>query len=266
MVFQAFIDDSYKPDGVFVLAGHIAPAESWAKFSKEWEELLPSATLNKYGKYHFKMSEMVQTPDRTERIGPFYRALEATNPLSIACKINIADLKRAQKRIWVLGHTINWTNFSDPFFFTFRALLDWVNEKRELIPGLPNEKIDFIFDDQTQKKAIYESWDGFLSSRTQEARGLYGATPRFEDDTEFLPLQAADLWAWLSRQWFEDGLPMDNRNTLVTSRLLISSRTPDSHKWSFMHYDEDTIVKALQGLLAAQYPNVVIYDDQYKGE
>jgi hypothetical protein len=33
-----------------------------------------------------------------------------------------------------------------------------------------------------------------------------------------------------------------------------------------MHYDEDTIVKALQGLLAAQYPNVVIYDDQYKGE
>jgi hypothetical protein len=36
-------------------------------------------------------------------------------------------------------------------------LLDWVNEKRELIPGLPNEKIDFIFDDQTQKKAIYES-------------------------------------------------------------------------------------------------------------
>lgn len=55
--FQAFIDDSTTPGGEFVLAGHIAPAEAWAKFAKEWEELLPFGTLAENGKYHFKMSE-----------------------------------------------------------------------------------------------------------------------------------------------------------------------------------------------------------------
>ena len=33
MVFQAFIDDSYKPEGVYALAGHIASAEVWGRFS-----------------------------------------------------------------------------------------------------------------------------------------------------------------------------------------------------------------------------------------
>ena len=40
MVFKAFIDDSSTPGGEFVLAGHVANAEEWAEFTKEWEELL----------------------------------------------------------------------------------------------------------------------------------------------------------------------------------------------------------------------------------
>jgi len=65
MVLQAYIDDSYKRNGEFVLAGHIATAESWAKFAKEWEALLPSAgTLASNGNYHFKMSEMAANPER----------------------------------------------------------------------------------------------------------------------------------------------------------------------------------------------------------
>lgn len=269
MALQAFIDDSYKAEGVFVLGGHIASAEAWAEFARQWEELLPYGTLDKYGRYHFKMNEMVQTPERTERIGAFYRVLEGVNPVSIACKINIADLKRAQRRIWVLGHAINWADFNDPFYFTFRALLDWIHEHRELLPGVSaDEKIDFIFDEQSQKRAILSSWDGFIANRVPEVQRLYGATPRFENDNDFLPLQAADLWAWLTRQWFEDGGPMqtmpDGTTRMAVSKLPVSSKT--THNWTLMHYDEDKIAKALKGLLATQYPNVVIYDDRYKAE
>ena len=57
MVFQAFIDDSYTPDGEFVLAGHVATAESWVAFAKEWEELLPFGTIAPNAKFHFKMSK-----------------------------------------------------------------------------------------------------------------------------------------------------------------------------------------------------------------
>jgi hypothetical protein len=103
MVLQAFIDDSFKANGPFVLARHIAPAEASVAFTKQWEELLPYGTLNKYGNYHFKMTEMVQTSERSERIGAFYRVLENVHPMSIACKIDISDLNRALDRIWVLG-------------------------------------------------------------------------------------------------------------------------------------------------------------------
>ena len=62
--FQAFVDGSARrPDGDFILGGHIATAETWANFSKEWEELLPLAPLAKNGKRHFKMSEMAATKD-----------------------------------------------------------------------------------------------------------------------------------------------------------------------------------------------------------
>jgi hypothetical protein len=33
MVLQAFIDDSYTPNGVFVLGGYVASAEAWAELS-----------------------------------------------------------------------------------------------------------------------------------------------------------------------------------------------------------------------------------------
>jgi hypothetical protein len=211
MVLQAFIDESFKANGPFVLAGHIAPAEAWVNFSKQWEELLPSGTLNKYNKYHFKMSEMVQTSERAARIGPFYRILESIRPISIALKINITDIKGAMERIVAPGNVVKWTDLSDPFRFTFRAILDWLHDNRKLIPQLPSgDKIDFIFDNQSQKGAIIASWDEFIANRTPEVRGLYGSTPRFEDDNEFLPLQGADLWAGACRQWFEDGCPMKN--------------------------------------------------------
>jgi hypothetical protein len=66
--FQAFVDDSYTPNGEFVLGGHIATAKHWAEFSKEWEALLPLGTLSNENAYHFKMAEMAQTPERISRV------------------------------------------------------------------------------------------------------------------------------------------------------------------------------------------------------
>ena len=44
MVLRAYIDESehQASEGppVFVMGGFIAPAESWAKFSDEWQEVL----------------------------------------------------------------------------------------------------------------------------------------------------------------------------------------------------------------------------------
>jgi phytoene/squalene synthetase len=68
----------------------------------------------------------------------------------------------------------------------------------------PDQKVDFIFDNLTDKKPILEAWDEYIGRAQDHVKDRFGATPRFENDQEFLPLQAADLWAWWVREWYEE--------------------------------------------------------------
>jgi hypothetical protein len=44
-----------------------------------------------------------------------------------------------------------------------------------------------------------------MGSLTDEGvRHPYGDVPRFGNDQEYLALQAADLWAWWVREWYEE--------------------------------------------------------------
>ena len=145
---------------------------------------------------------MMNNPERAERVGAFYRLIENSDLVSISCKINISDLNKAKivfgySAIELIGH------YTDPFFFTFRALINCVHSHRRTMPSLPqDDKIDFIFDDQSQKSMIISAWDKFLENRDPAVREMFGANIKFENDREFLPLQAADLWAWWTRQWY----------------------------------------------------------------
>src|SRR6266581_2516144 len=93
LVLQAFIDDSADQDsGVFALGGCIATAEAWAKFSKEWERLLPMAKLGKSGVRRFKMKEMA-TKDYIDKVPLFFRVLEDHVIGFVSASINTHDLK-----------------------------------------------------------------------------------------------------------------------------------------------------------------------------
>lgn len=205
VTLQAFIDDSYTRGGVFVLGGYIAAAETWAHFSKAWEELLPLGTRAKNGKFHFKMSEMARHMDR---VRAFYNVIENHDLIEVWCKIDEGDIERAKARILIPGTEIDWAYFNRPFTLAYRCLLDVFHANR--VKGatiLPlSEKIDFIFDNHSEKKQILDAWDGYLAARPEAIRNWYGATPRFEDDQDFLPLQAADLIAWWIRKWHEQGM------------------------------------------------------------
>ena len=88
VILQAYIDDSYTKDGVFVLGGYVASVESWAAFSKEWEKLLPYAKRARNGQFHFKMNEMAKHMDR---VRAFYRIIEKHVLLSVFWKVGIAE-------------------------------------------------------------------------------------------------------------------------------------------------------------------------------
>lgn len=58
------------------------------------------------------------------------------------------------------GSTIN------RFIVTFRVLMDYLHDRRELFTSLlREEKIDFIFDNQSEKAVIYSVLDDYLRSK-----------------------------------------------------------------------------------------------------
>ena len=209
MVWQAYIDESEK-DGLLVLAGYIAPASAWAQFSIEWQPLLRRfGILDKTNTYSFHMTEMAFNADRIENAQVFYRVIERYVSGLVSVALRIDDLNRAINRVLLIGpdgmayRVPEVPLLTRPYVMAFRQLLGLVGMfprlggvAERIIPV--NQKIDFIFDDRGEKRAILEAWDIF-SVMQPDVRSIFGATPRFEDDKEFLPLQAADMLAWFVR-------------------------------------------------------------------
>jgi hypothetical protein len=188
----------------------MAPASAWARFAEDWEQLLPFGTIAKNGKHHFKMSEMAAS-GLWENFRAFYNVIENyPEMVPISCRMNLVDFRRAQDRILDLGKAIGMTidlgTWTNPYYFTFRLLLDVFHIRADLVkPFLPEGKtVDFIFDDRSEKRFILAAWDEISQKMAPEINLALGSTPRFENDQKFLQLQAADLWAWWVREWYEE--------------------------------------------------------------
>ncbi len=209
-VWQAYIDESIDQD-IIVLGGFVAPAENWAAFASEWAQMLPFAVRKDDNSYHFKMMEMAKNSERLERAQAFYRIIEKHVSFGLTVTMKLDEFRRARERIVVIDHPngimrMEKTLFFNPYLFSFYQVMMAFHENREAASHvLPVEqKVDFIFDERSEKKHILESWDAFLS--TIPNKEIYGATPRFENDEEFLPLQAADFLCWWMREWETEGL------------------------------------------------------------
>jgi hypothetical protein len=209
--FLAFIDDSTTAGGESVLAGHIATREAWDKFKPEWEAmLLAFGILDADGNRHFKMSEMARPPERLERVQWFYRVIEDHVTLSLACRVNLTEYEAALQTIrrnaqQIGMQFVDFDRFENPFAFQFRAMMDQFHTDRALLNAeLADGKVDFYFDDRMEEGFISAAWADYMASRTEDVKDRYGAKPIFGSDKQYLPLQAADLWAWWVREWYEE--------------------------------------------------------------
>ena len=214
MVLHGYFDDSFDEE-YFVLAGYVASVERWAKFSKAWEDLLPLAVKHK-DHHRFKMSEMARF-GKMEQVLPFYKTIMEHVSLSVSSVLDIKALNRVNSDmsatiISANGHEIrvDLKNFkkvwADPFYVSFRGIIDGFHELRLTDPDLVplQEPVDFYFDEWGKKEIIRQSWRDHVASRHDDIRPFYGKEPRFEDDNEFLPIQAADFLAWWVRKWAKE--------------------------------------------------------------
>jgi hypothetical protein len=127
--------------------------------------------------------------------------------------------------------------------------------------ALPHDEvIDFIFDQQSQKNIILRAWDEYVETKQPGVRELYGGAPRFEDDKKFLPLQAADLWAWWIRKWYNDGNLISGAEPIGTINLPGFVNSKEQRKTILISYTEGHIIQWCRDLLSSAFPNDVIYD------
>lgn len=272
MIWQAYLDESFD-DEFFVLAGYISTAEEWAIFAEEWEALLPYATLMEDNSYQFKMSAMALSGERLQRVQAFYNVIFRHVYLGISIVVHQSTLKNVRARALVRdilsGEEIPIRHEKDSiidniYLLSFSHLARSFSRTRRnpLIQRLlpVDAKVDFIFDRRSESRLILEGWDSIVQDDTVVS-SLFNSTPRFEDDREFLPLQAADFLAWWVRKWSKDGDRGPNQGGVYPW----GAREDDMFSLNYF-LREDTILENMANTLAADFGEQVQLIDRSTGE
>lgn len=195
VAMQAYIDDSLSKGEVLVLAGYVASVEDWEAFSAEWQRRLDDARLDV-----FKMAQVGPDPRSWEVAGYFYRAIEDHAKAFLAVAVELEPLKKVVDELFDVQKGGEW--IANPYWLAFRVIVDFTAQYQHTLDI--TEPIDFIFDERGEKNDVRDGFAVFRESCNDHLKARIGVEPRFEDDRRFLPLQAADMLAWLIRRhWLE---------------------------------------------------------------
>jgi Protein of unknown function (DUF3800) len=223
MVLQTgYFDDSGSDAGSrwYVLGGFIASVEDWKSVSTKWEQTLSKEPALRY----FKMSEAMAmegqfrrgwtVPLRNQRIMELVDIITELDPARIYC-----FLKRSNFHDFVKG-IIRGDAFNDPYFtlsyhtiLSIAANADALNWTRDC---------GFIFDEQGKLGDVSVSkWNWMKQNIDGEnaanVSAYLGSPPVFRNDVKSLPLQAADMLAWLVRDCMTVG--PDNMEDIARAAL-----------------------------------------------
>jgi hypothetical protein len=217
---QAFIDDSASDcgDRRLYLAGYVNRADRWAHFSVAWREELKAAPSIDY----LKMSEANAFAGqfagwaiaaRDEKLCGLIRVINHFEPMSFEFSLSREEYYRHVKPVAPRG-------LGNPHFVcclhVLFGLARFADSEKVNVP------IDFIFDQQTgvsDDLALF--MDHMKKSLPRGARKLI-ASIAFEDDKQFLPIQAADMLAWHLRREHEGGAPLPAADLVRSSAHLVS--------------------------------------------
>ncbi len=200
-MLRVYIDDSGKRDQsqVQVLAGYMASAARWTAFSDEWKSILDSAGIDA-----FRMSE-------AWRLNRKYQAIGSLGRDTVIVRL-VECIKRHTQ--YAFGSSIPFQSYDRwfdlgqagqhralrPYFFGFYTMLSqvyFVAQRSSM-----REKIEVVFDEQggESQSFLLSNVEVFRDIVNSDFSDLIVPTPSFQNDKVALPLQAADLLAWLIRR------------------------------------------------------------------
>jgi hypothetical protein len=111
----------------------------------------------------------------------------------------------------MLGRVVDELRLPDslrnPYYAACKAIINVTAQHHVGLGFDPKDPVDFIFDEQSEKDKVIDGWrSGYRDSVSDDVRAITGKDPIFRNDEKFLPLQAADIYAWWSRKrWEEHG-------------------------------------------------------------
>ena len=216
MTLQAYIDDSSSDEGEhrLFLAGYVNTADRWMDFSKAWEEALKEYPAIEY----FKMSEAQSMR------GQFYGWAENNRDAKVQ---RLAGIVKAHAG-WTIQSSVSkkeCTRLLDPtvpyglarpYYHCFYGLIIQIAKFLQAMDvQIP---VDFIFDEQGEVgREAAEFYDYVKNQQIPELKALLGCRPVFKDEKVVMPLQAADMLAWIIRR--EHQYPYETRSLTLSSIL-----------------------------------------------
>jgi hypothetical protein len=201
---QAFVDESGGGKH-FVMAGLIADSESWIEFSDEWRVCLDQPPAIKV----FKMRDAAglsgafykwTKEDRDNRLRQLARII---NRYAVITTHSVIDLD-AFEEVWKKQR---WSPQNDVYFWPFHNTI--MAACFALWDRGIREKFEIIFDENVifgpRARVWYPVIREGMRIREPEAFTIMPVDPLFRSDDEFLPIQAADLFAWCIRRATDQG-------------------------------------------------------------
>lgn len=191
-MLQVHVDESVDP-AAFCFGGYVATPEQWAAFTPEWRKAVDQWFYGgpfKMDEAHHQWSEELQR----QRIGYLYDIIQRHAQFGFALTIDVAALAK------VMADAPD-PRFREPYFVGLHLLISEVARA----PQLPfDEPIEFVFDQGRKTRDLLDDWDKFIAGAPPAIRKRIVGEPKFRDDVECVPIQAADMKAWWGRQRFRE--------------------------------------------------------------
>lgn len=257
---KAYIDDSGSGGDSpwYVLAGYLGTVDGWDRFDSPWLEVLHREPRIEY----FKASEAESLrPDgQWAGVSPTQRDQKIDDLIDVISKCALrcvcARMRQRDYDELVKGNVP--PAWDSPYYFlqTFVIGAAINSEKRD---GRGGQQIDFVFD-RDQK---HESRSKLLMPRVQPLDMMHGslANVTFQDEKEFLPLQAADLVAWQIRRFFSSDEPRRRHFDTARTSLPEKPETFIFDRSRVRGMVEDMRETALRLVAIGEYPSVRPWED-----
>ena len=92
-----------------------------------------------------------------------------------------------------------------PYFLPYHNIMGTLWRYQYNNDWHPDERVDFVFDEQGKESDRAQlMWNFTVNATPNVVRKFVGNRPIHRDEKVFLPLQAADMFAWHVRRFYEE--------------------------------------------------------------